>query len=378
MESIQQRRYFLDQLNTDLPLNEKLAFVHAAVKQYADFVCHISVSLWDEKTRLLKTFLATNGKPCSPAHRTVAFKEACTLDKALKHRRSVGKDVPPIFCKEPHGYPQKVDRQQCGVGYTFPMKHNQQCIGLIFFDSAKKKCFASNTLDLLDLFGHLIANIVINELHSVLTLLAAIKTAKCLIHYRNPETGNHVERMSRFARLIATELSKSAKHRFDEGFVEKIFVFSPLHDVGKIGIPDEILLKPEKLNKTECEVMKSHPLIGKQIVDAIIENFGFESFEHVDVLQHIAQYHHESMDGSGYPYGLKGKEIPIEARIIEVADIFDALTSARPYKSAWSNEEAFTLLRRITKTKLDTDCVQALIRNKAAVEQIQQDFRDKP
>jgi HD-GYP domain-containing protein (c-di-GMP phosphodiesterase class II) len=123
--------------------------------------------------------------------------------------------------------------------------------------------------------------------------------------------------------------------------------------------------------------MKSHTTRGLAMVEDIASNFGLEHLEGLDLLRHIAEFHHETLDGKGYPMGLKGGEIPLEARIVAVADIFDALTSARSYKPAWSNEEAFATLRKLAKDKLDADCVEALILNEKKVKEIQVQFLDR-
>jgi len=123
--------------------------------------------------------------------------------------------------------------------------------------------------------------------------------------------------------------------------------------------------------------MKTHVLLGRQVIDSIIRNFEFESYANIDILRNIAQYHHEAIDGSGYPEGLKNEDIPIESKIIAVADIFDALTSKRPYKDAWSNKEAFALLNKLANDKLDQDCVDALYNNREQVEKIQATFQEE-
>ena len=151
-------------------------------------------------------------------------------------------------------------------------------------------------------------------------------------------------------------------------------MFSPLHDIGKIGIPDNILLKPDKLNKNEMDIMQTHSKKGREMIDDLLESFGLENIEHKNMLRNIAEFHHETVNGKGYPSGLKGNQIPIEARIVAVADVFDALTSERPYKEAWENKRAIQSLLDLAGETLDQDCVNALITNIDEVEEIQKQF----
>jgi HD-GYP domain-containing protein (c-di-GMP phosphodiesterase class II) len=199
-----------------------------------------------------------------------------------------------------------------------------------------------------------------------------------MVHLRDPETGGHLDRMAEFSRIIARELAAEGKHAFDDEYIERIYLYAPLHDLGKIGIPDRVLLKLGKLTQAETETMRTHSRKGVEMIDQMIENFGLRHFESIDVLRNIAHYHHEAIDGTGYPVGLKGEAVPIEARIIAVADVFDALTSRRPYKSPWSNDEAFSMLGRLAGTQLDRDCVEALVLNGERVKKIQDRFAAAP
>ena len=151
-------------------------------------------------------------------------------------------------------------------------------------------------------------------------------------------------------------------------------MFSPLHDIGKIGIPDSILHKPGELDNDERYVMNTHATKGREMIDDFLENFGFENVDYMDVLRNIAEFHHEAINGSGYPSGLKGDDIPLEARIVAVADVFDALTSKRSYKEAWDNDTAIQFIKELVGEKLDEDCVNALIENMDKVLEIQQQF----
>ncbi len=213
---------------------------------------------------------------------------------------------------------------------------------------------------------------VINELISISTLAATIKTTSHITHVRDHETGSHLDRMSRYSRIIANALAD--QYKLDDDYIERVFMFSPLHDIGKLGIPDSILLKPGELDNEEMEIMKTHASKGREIIDDIINNFNMENIQHIGILRNIAEYHHEAVNGTGYPDGKSQDEIPLEARIVAVADVFDALTSSRPYKEAWSNEQAINKLRELAGEKLDKACVEALIDNLEEIEDIQQNF----
>jgi HD-GYP domain-containing protein (c-di-GMP phosphodiesterase class II) len=158
--------------------------------------------------------------------------------------------------------------------------------------------------------------------------------------------------------------------------VEFLFLFAPAHDVGKIAIPDTILLKKGRLLHEEFEVMKTHVTKGAEIVDGIVRDLGLGALPHIDVLRNVVLYHHEAIDGSGYPEGRSGAGIPVEARIVAVADVFDALTSQRPYKAAWTVDAALGYLNERAGTKFDAACVSILHTRLPEVERIRLRFRD--
>ena len=364
----------LEELNKLLPLQDKLYATHKSIAELFPFIVRVAIAIYDPETSVLKTYLHSSGNDNPLDHYQALIDDAPSLKKILKSGLPRVINNLLTFEGETSEHSRRIGRQGYAASYTLPMFNNGTFFGFIFFNSDKNDVFEENTLRQIDIYGHLISLMVINEITSIRLLNAAVRTTGNITHIRDPETGSHLDRMSRYCRLIARSIAD--KYDLDDEYIEHIFMFSPLHDIGKIGIPDNILLKPDQLNDSETEVMHTHANLGRRMVDELLANFGLENIEHVDMLRNIAEYHHESVNGQGYPTGKKGDSIPLEARIVAVADVFDALTSARPYKKAWSNQDAIEELKSLAGEKLDQDCVNALIQNLDEVEQIQQQFNE--
>jgi putative two-component system response regulator len=191
------------------------------------------------------------------------------------------------------------------------------------------------------------------------TRLNIVQALGMAAEYKDNETGLHVIRMSHFSRIIALEAG------FSPDEAEELLHAAPMHDVGKIGIPDAILQKPGKLDENEWLIMQKHPEIGAQII-------GEHNASMLQMARRIALGHHEKWDGSGYPAGLAGDDIPIEARIVAIADVFDALTSVRPYKKAWTVEDAVALIREQSGRHFDPQLVECFIRRLDEINQIRE------
>ncbi len=364
----------LVRLNEDMPLSKKLNYLHGVIREHHPFIDRIAVAVYDGKSDLLKTFIHSSGNADPLPHYQAPLAESASLQAIIGLGRPRLVNDLALFSDSPHEHTKRIGGEGYGASYTLPMFQHGEFCGFIFFNSRDRGVFSESVLHYLDLVGHLLALTVVSELSNLRTLLAAIKTATDITNVRDPETGSHLDRMSRYARMIALEIAP--KYNLSDEFIELLFMFSPLHDVGKIGIPDNILLKPAPLEKHEYEVMKGHTLKGREIIDTLLSNFSLEFLHHGEMLRNIAEYHHEAINGSGYPHGLSGEEIPIEARIVAVADVFDALTSNRPYKEAWDNDRAFDVLRDMAETMLDCECVDALEKNRGRIERIQAQFKE--
>lgn len=193
---------------------------------------------------------------------------------------------------------------------------------------------------------------------------------------RDTETGAHLDRMRRYVRILALEMSTWDEYRetLDSLFVEQLYFSSPLHDIGKVGIPDEILLKPGKLTDEEFEIMKWHTIIGGDTLTDADVQAGTHSF--LEMSRDIAYAHHEKWNGSGYPNGLSGKAIPLAARIVALGDVYDALTSKRPYKPAFPHEKAHTIIMEGNGTHFDPDVVKAYLKREKDFIAIKEELQD--
>ena len=186
-----------------------------------------------------------------------------------------------------------------------------------------------------------------------------------LAESRDNDTGGHLDRVRTFSRVIAEHLSRQPKFRgiVNADFVRLIYLTSPLHDIGKVGVPDTVLLKPGPLTHEEFEMMKAHTTHGAATLDAALREF--PSARYLRMARDIAASHHEWYDGTGYPYGLAGDEIPLAGRIVALADVYDALTSKRVYKEVYSHEKAKSIILQARGTHFDPDVIDAFLANEA-------------
>jgi len=212
------------------------------------------------------------------------------------------------------------------------------------------------------LYAHVLEDKIKERTLEILnTRKALIVSLASLSESRDNETGAHIFRTQEYSKILAEELRKTVKYStvITNNFVENMYDCSPLHDIGKVGIADHILLKPGKLTIEEFEIMKSHCYIGKKTLETGIAMLGKSEF--FNFASDIIYTHHEKYDGSGYPEGLKGETIPLNGRIMAVSDVYDALTTKRTYKDAWSHEKARDLMIEQAGKHFDPDIIQAFL-----------------
>ena len=205
-----------------------------------------------------------------------------------------------------------------------------------------------------------------------------IRAMASLAETRDNETGNHIRRTQTYVKALAVKLKDHPRFRqfCTPANIELLFKSAPLHDIGKVGIPDHILLKPGKLTPDEFEVMKSHATLGRDAIEHALSNLGDDDARFLQMAKDIAYGHHEKWDGSGYPQGIGGDDIPVPARLMALADVYDALISRRVYKDPKTHEDAMAIILAGRASHFDPDLVDAFCAIHEQFRQIAADFAD--
>ena len=358
-------------------LNDRLTFLHARMLEMAPGIARVSCALYDERDDLLKTFLNSTRQGTSLRAYQYRLSDSESLSRLARTRdlRLLSDLQESLEPTSQHS--QYLLSEGFESSFTVPMSHGDNFLGFVFFDARDNDTFTPEVQRELVLYANLMAMAIANELTAVQAIVSTVQIARDFTAFRDGETGAHLERMARYTHLILHDVAEDLD--LSDEFIEQVFLYAPLHDVGKVAIPDHILLKPGRLTPEEWEIMKTHTTRGRQMVEEITAKLGVQGTVDNSVLLNVVGSHHEKLDGSGYPEGLVGDTIPIEAQIVAVADIFDALTCARPYKRAWPIDEAMVELRRqVDDGKLADRFVTAMEKNLTEVARIHASFVDPP
>lgn len=257
------------------------------------------------------------------------------------------------------------------------LNHRGEVGGFLFFTSKNLNAFDKSDILKINTISNILSstfskNMLIDDLVTSITLGFVN-----LVEGRDPETSNHLIRMSTYSKIIAEKLASDNGSNFDESIkVGEIHSFSPLHDIGKVGIPDKILLKPGRLTEDEMTIMKDHSAIGSKVLNELQNKLSKYKFDFFLTARNITQNHHERWDGKGYPEGLSGNNIPIEARIVTVADVFDALTSKRVYKEAFSFEESIEMIKDGSGEAFDPIVVKAFLDSIDSIKEVYDELKE--
>jgi HD-GYP domain-containing protein (c-di-GMP phosphodiesterase class II) len=252
---------------------------------------------------------------------------------------------------------------------TAPMRNNKgEIIGAFQVLNKRSGTFDKSDEEILLIFAEQAATALENaQLYDEVRLAAkdTIFRLAAAAEYKDRDTRNHLERMSRYSAILAEEIGMPHK------WVQNILLASPMHDIGKLGVPDAVLKKPGKLDDAEWKEIQKHPMYGADI----LKN---SDNELIQMSERVARSHHEKWDGSGYPLGLKGEDIPMEGRVVAVADVFDALTSRRCYKPAFSMQDTLSIIKESSGKHFDPKIVDALFKCLPRLVQVMEEYMDRP
>ena len=347
-------------------VGDRLASLHRQVTTVAPQIDQIACVLYDADTGTLKTYVDSSHAGAPLRRYEFPLAGSRSLSELVRTRRArVVDDMPTQL---PGNAPHTVHIRSAGFrsSYTVPLFDGEAFQGFLFMDSRQPAVFSADVLGRIDVYVNLVRMLLCHELTAARALVGSIRVAHDFAVVHDASMARHLERMARYSRMIARRVA--VRHDLTDEFVEQVFLFAPLHDIGKVGIPDPILHKTEWLTPAERAVMATHVELGVQLVEKLITHFRLERLAGIEVLRNIVAGHHEFLDGSGYPRGLGGDAIPLEARIVTVADIFDALSSRREYKAAWSIDDALAALARMADAgKIDPDCVSALVESRGDI-----------
>lgn len=258
--------------------------------------------------------------------------------------------VQDVSLMEPVGLSGFLVRNGLLSTLCIPLMAKEEIVGIIAIYSDQASYYKKNEESIYSILANQIA-MTIENAHLYKNLKDSyLKTTRALViavEAKDPYTRGHAERVAKYSIAIGQEL------KLDKDFLKNLEIAASLHDIGKIGVPESILVKPAKLNIEEFTIMKNHPIHGQSILDPI----KLDS----EILDGV-YYHHERLDGQGYPFGLKEKQIPLTARILAVADAFDAMTSDRPYRQRLSSDQALKELIKCSNTQFDPEIVEAFLR----------------
>ncbi len=362
-------------LDSHADLQQKIRTIRGDLNRSFPFIHRIAIALYNPECKLLKTHVYDEDIATDLHNYEAILPECPSLNKlALTATQRVLNDISTLT-QSSKTHSNLVHKAGYLSSVAIPLLMEGELLGFFFVNSREVNVFTEETVQHLRMLSMVLTLLLHRDLARLNVLKSTVESMKVINLHKDPETGEHLQRMASYSLLIAREVAH--KFNLSDDFISYIYLYAPLHDLGKLTIGDDILLKQGPLTEAEFSIMKGHTNNGFDLARKLIKIYKLCDLPFTESLLAIIRSHHEKMDGSGYPDGLVGDEVPVEVRIIAVADIFDALTSARPYKKAWSLEDAFSEMRNLSASKLDSDCVNALINNKQQVLAIMESFKDK-
>ncbi len=357
----------------------------------------ISLALIDQETGEVVTKLVDSDRDIMiPAGAKFPLKDSSLNEAAISRKVLIISDLKKYGKEHPQSEKSELlVKEGMNSSMVLPLIVNNNTRGFLLFGSEQPGAFSdehttfiesisapiafsiqrSELMNELEMYTKKLENLVKIRTHEVLkTQKTTIFALSSLAELRDPDTGEHLERMRNYCILVAQIAKYSGKNvEINNQYLRDLYDSSILHDIGKVGIPDDILLKPGPLSPEEFEIIKTHATIGHQSLHkAASRELGDDSF--LKMAMDVTLYHHERWDGGGYPEGLKGEEIPLSARIVAISDVYDALTSRRPYKEAFSHEKSMEIMVN-ESYRFDPDLFKIFLDNHEEFNNIRKEFK---
>lgn len=352
-------------------LNEQMTGLLERMQVHHPALDHLSFALYDDRDHLLRSYADSTSLSLNITHYEAPLSSLPTLRQSLQSRSPVILTHLTTLRRSPHI--ESLLRDGYRSSATIPTFIHDRFLGFIFLNSYQESAFTPAALDTLKPYLEMMRLSIFSEYQLVDTLInCACKHAAQFPLYQR-ESRAHKQRVASFTHVIATGLA--LKYDLDDETIEHLSLFSQYHDIGKVTLPAELLCKPGKLTEVELATLREHVQAGEAIIHEFIEQAGASGHPSAELFLHIIAHHYEFLDGSGYPRHLKGNEIPLAARIVCVANIFDALITHRPYKQASSILYALLELEKMVQMgKLDRDCVNALREHQSELKAISERY----
>ena len=372
----------ISNLNKDVSFDGILHYIYSSFSEFIPY-SHIGIALLHDDEKILEASYGISDPALNELPKKLAGIKAEISKTSLENIIINGT---PRVINDLEKYTKNNDAEynivlkEAGIksSITLPLKINQKPVGIIFFSSIYKNTYKQEHIAFLEILSDSISiclnkTIFIDEL-LYSTLLALAKMAEA----RDEDTGDHLDRMKRYTSKIAEFLLEDNIYGdvITVNFLKDIERFSPMHDIGKVGIRDGILLKPGQLTDEEFAEMKKHTVYGAEVLRVAEGNIKKQSHSMFKMGIEIAENHHEKWNGTGYPNKRSGSNIPLSARIVAVADVLDALTSKRPYKKAFPFEESFKLIVEGKGNHFDPNIIDSLIKHKEEIYKLFMSFKN--
>jgi HD-GYP domain-containing protein (c-di-GMP phosphodiesterase class II) len=342
------------------PIQDRLHWVHERLLAVEPRLERLAFALYQPRNDLLSTFVSHNCHGPNLTFYDAPLAAIPSLQALASARRCRVIDDMAAELPRQSAHSRWLLEHGWRSSYTLPLFREEHLLGFLFVNGFEPGLFTPELRRQIDPQLELLGAVLTQELSTGDSLRVAVQLALKLTGLRDPETGAHVERVSLYSRLIAMELGK--RHALRSDFAEDIYLFAALHDVGKVGIADEILLKPGPLEPQERREMETHVQRGSELIEEMLSGLRLVADPKVAMLRHVVAGHHEKLDGSGYPLGLTAEEISLEARIVAVADIYDALSNVRPYKPALPMQEVEQIMQGMAdRGQIDSECLEILL-----------------